>query len=79
MKGVVKVVNSAEDSTYLLSVMMGDIPAAQEIGPDTGNVNNGDCGVIDSDCIADPSSIDEYLFTFASCLTPSVSQIIASS
>ena len=75
MKGVVTVAASAEDSTLGLAVMMGDIAAAQQVVADTGSVDFGDCAVTGSDCATDPESADAFMFTFAVCLTPTVSSV----
>jgi len=76
MKGVVKVESATEDSTAALSVMMGDIPAAQQVVADTGSVDFGDCVLeAPSDCATDPSSSDSFMFTAAVCLTPVVTSV----
>ena len=75
MKGAVIVASATEDVTYSLSVMMGDIEAAQQVVADTGSVDFGDCIVTGSDCASDPESTDGYMFTFATCLTPTVSSV----
>ena len=39
------------------------------------SVDFGDCAVTGSDCAADPESADAFMFTFAVCLTPTVSSV----
>ena len=65
MKGSVTIEADTEDSTASLSVMMGDIPAAQQVVADTGSVDFDSCSVSSSDCVADPESSENFLFTFA--------------
>ena len=75
MKGVVIVASATEDVTYSLSVMMGDIEAAQQVVADTGSMEFGDCTVTSSDCASDPESTDSFMFSFATCLTPTVTSV----
>ena len=73
MKGVVKVVSSEEDMTFAVTVKKGDIDAAYDPNPPPAEpISFPNCAVTSSDCVADPVP---YLFTFAQCLTPSVTSI----
>merc|ERR1719195_2156920 len=76
MKGSVVVESATEDVTLALSVMMGDIAADQTTVQNPGpTIDFGNCTVEANDCAANPTSDFSFMFTFASCLTATVSEV----
>ena len=74
MKGVVIVASSEEDTTFGVTVKMGGIidAAFDPNSPPTEPITFPNCNVTSLNCVPDPVP---YLFTFAHCLTPSVTDI----
>jgi plastocyanin len=76
MSGQIQVVADTVDITTSLSVTMEGIPAVQQIVSDTGSVAFPGCSFSGStNCVADPTSTESFLFTMGVCMTPVVNTI----